>query len=274
MQDAHGIDLDVAKRSGLTSEFLFGSGLLFLTFVYGCSGWRGLTVTGVVTFCSLVPVLTLWGRKRGGYGHNPVSNIVNKLEDGNLGLRARRGGLKLYEKVTQLFLSFYLFKGEIVMGGKWKSWNITWQKTVGKLLSWGEIFAPLTSWGLRCCVIGDKPIKLLGNPLTLPSQHLQNRKQKFGALCKHWGLHDKIKEILSLPVQTLCKLHSLDSLFFFFCYQLYVYQMLFEASFSHYLAENNREFLLIGHGEISSKWSFEFFMIVYWKLKHLICLCV
>jgi len=31
---------------------------------------------------------------------------------------------------------------------------------------------------------------------------------------------------------------------------LYVYQMLFEASFSHYLAENNREFLLIGHGEI------------------------
>lgn len=50
-----------------------------------------------------------------------MSNIVNKLEDGNLGLRARRGGLKLSEKVTQLFLSFYLFKGEIVMGGKWKS---------------------------------------------------------------------------------------------------------------------------------------------------------
>lgn len=41
---------------------------------------------------------------------------------------------------------------------------------MGELLSWGEIFAPLISWGLQCCVIGDKSIKLLGNALTLPSK--------------------------------------------------------------------------------------------------------
>lgn len=79
-----------------------------------------------------------------------MSNIVNKLEDGNLGLRARRGGLKLSEKVTQLFLSFYLFKVEIVMGGKWKSRNITRQKTVGKLLSWGEIPADFMGTAVLC----------------------------------------------------------------------------------------------------------------------------
>lgn len=139
-----------------------------------------------------------------------------------------------------------------------------------ELLSWGEIFAPLTSWGLLCCVIGDKPTKLLGNLLTLPSHHLQNTKQKFGALCEHWGLRDKIKEILILPV-TLWELRSLDGLFFFFCYQLYVYQMLFEASFSRYLAENNREFLLIGHGEIfisflSQALNFSWLFIENWSI--------
>jgi len=102
MQDAHGLDLDVAKRNGLTSEFLFGS----WTFIFDlclCLQW----MTRVSSDWSADPLFLSAAaacsvrKEKGRIGHTPVSNITNKPEDGNLGLRAGRGGSKLSEKVTQ-----------------------------------------------------------------------------------------------------------------------------------------------------------------------------
>ena len=60
-------------------------GLLFLTFVYVYSGWRGLAVTGVLTLCSLVLLLALWGSKRGGLDTPQCPTLQTSLKMGTWG---------------------------------------------------------------------------------------------------------------------------------------------------------------------------------------------
>lgn len=107
---------------------------LFQTLVSVHCGWPGLAVVGVMTLSSSVPVLTRWGRKRGGFSlcSTPgCSALQTHLPDGNFQLKARWGGLKLTRKVTKLFLSFYLFKEESVMGGKGKNWVTLGERQLG-----------------------------------------------------------------------------------------------------------------------------------------------
>lgn len=152
------------------------------TFVSVHCGWPGLAVMGVMTLSSSVPVLTRWGRKRGGFflcSTLGCSTLQTHLPDGNFQLKARQGGLKLTRKVNKLFLSFFftfskrkvswvgrgrteITLGERQLGNCWAGGNCCSTDFVGtgRLCSW---------WRLTYKNLG----KLTDVSLTPP----QNRKQ-------------------------------------------------------------------------------------------------
>lgn len=131
MQDAHGLGLCIAKQNGLTTKVLFGT-QTFISDLGLCPLW----MTRVSSGGSYDPFFlsSCVHSVRGGFSLCSTlgcSALQTHLPDGNFQLKARWGGLKLTRKVTKLFLSFYLFKEESVMGGKGKNWVTLGERQLG-----------------------------------------------------------------------------------------------------------------------------------------------